>query len=112
MEFTSNHSKSTSENLRVIIRALDAHPACEHGPALLFERRSGDKCQQFYACSAYRDKKDCQLYIPVDAAQPVTYNRDILTENAIKSAKFMLDASHQLQKVFSNGQFISNTNNF
>lgn len=99
MELTSNHLKSTAENLRVIIRPADTHPVCEHGPALLFERRCGDKCQQFYACSAYRDKKDCQLYIPVDGTQPVSYNRDILAKNAIKSATLILDASHQLQEV-------------
>lgn len=85
----------------MIIRPVDAHPGCEHGPAVLFERRSGDKCQRFYACSAYRDQKDCQLHIPVDETKPVSYNRDFITKNAIKSAKLMLDTSNQLQKVMA-----------
>ena len=37
---------------------LSAHPRCPHGPTLLFSR--ADK--QFYACSAYRDRKHCAFY--------------------------------------------------
>lgn len=38
---------------------------CEHGPTLLFERKSKQKTQQFYACSAYRDQSECPIHISV-----------------------------------------------
>jgi hypothetical protein len=34
------------------------NPRCPHGPSLLMER--GD--QRFYACSAYRNRRDCDFY--------------------------------------------------
>jgi len=43
---------------------LTAHPMCSHGPTLLFTRydpaKSGSR--QFYACSAFRDKKECSFF--------------------------------------------------
>lgn len=86
----------TGENLRVVIRGLNsAHPVCGHGPALLFERRSGNECQQFYACSAYRDSKDCPLYIPVDETQPATYNTDFLIRHPKNATKITLDVENK-----------------
>ncbi|XP_072025836.1 rRNA N(6)-adenosine-methyltransferase ZCCHC4-like [Amphiura filiformis] len=42
-------------------------PHCPHGPALLFERYIGDtvetrRTQQYYGCSACRDRKDCDFF--------------------------------------------------
>lgn len=38
-------------------------PSCPHGPALLFVRYSGeDEGRQFYACSAFRDRKECNFF--------------------------------------------------
>ncbi|KAF6028566.1 ZCCHC4 [Bugula neritina] len=36
-------------------------PYCPHGPTLLFSRKSnkGDAIDKFYACAAYRKRKDC-----------------------------------------------------
>lgn len=56
----------TADNLRVIAKCLDSHPMCQHGPTLLFERKSEQKTQQFYACSAYRDQSECSIHIAVD----------------------------------------------
>lgn len=86
----------TGENLRVVIHGSDsAHPVCEHGPALLFERHSGNECQQFYACSAYRDSKDCPLHIPVDETKPATYNTDFLVRHPKNATKITLDVANK-----------------
>jgi len=37
---------------------LESHPRCIHGPTLLFTR--GEK--KFYACSAFRERKECDFY--------------------------------------------------
>ncbi|KAF6024032.1 ZCCHC4 [Bugula neritina] len=39
-------------------------PYCPHGPTLLFSRKSnkGDAIDKFYACAAYRKRKDCNFY--------------------------------------------------
>lgn len=83
----------------MIIESVETHPVCEHGPALLFERLIDGKCQQFYACSAYRDQKECPLHILVDHSKPITSNRDQLLKNAENSLKLAQDKSNLLQKV-------------
>jgi len=35
-------------------------PKCRHGPTLLFRSST----QRFFACSACRDRRDCQIYVP------------------------------------------------
>lgn len=89
----------TADGLRVIIQSLDSHPACEHGPALLFERRTGSKHQQFYACSAYRDQKECPLYVLVDSSKNKGPNQDALVKNIEKSTAMAAEKSHLMQKV-------------
>uniref|UniRef100_A0A8C1ZSD8 Zinc finger, CCHC domain containing 4 n=1 Tax=Cyprinus carpio TaxID=7962 RepID=A0A8C1ZSD8_CYPCA len=39
-------------------------PRCPHGPALLFEKTGNgeEKGRRFYACSACRDRKDCNFF--------------------------------------------------
>ncbi|XP_026154867.1 rRNA N(6)-adenosine-methyltransferase ZCCHC4 [Mastacembelus armatus] len=39
-------------------------PCCPHGPTLLFEKVSkrGERGRRFYACSACRDRKDCNFF--------------------------------------------------
>uniref|UniRef100_K1PYR9 General transcription and DNA repair factor IIH helicase subunit XPD n=1 Tax=Magallana gigas TaxID=29159 RepID=K1PYR9_MAGGI len=38
-------------------------PECAHGPALMFVRYSGsDAGRRFFACSAFRDRKDCSFF--------------------------------------------------
>ncbi|CAL9694474.1 unnamed protein product [Knipowitschia caucasica] len=39
-------------------------PSCPHGPTLLFEKAcvGGAKGRRFYACSACRDRKDCNFF--------------------------------------------------
>ncbi|XP_054457207.1 rRNA N6-adenosine-methyltransferase ZCCHC4 [Anoplopoma fimbria] len=41
-----------------------AAPCCPHGPTLLFEKvsKGGEKGRRFYACSACRDRKDCNFF--------------------------------------------------
>ncbi|KAM4612034.1 rRNA N(6)-adenosine-methyltransferase ZCCHC4 isoform 2-T2 [Polymixia lowei] len=39
-------------------------PSCPHGPTLLFEKicKGDEKGRRFYACSACRDRKDCNFF--------------------------------------------------
>uniref|UniRef100_A0A7N6B7K5 Zinc finger GRF-type domain-containing protein n=1 Tax=Anabas testudineus TaxID=64144 RepID=A0A7N6B7K5_ANATE len=39
-------------------------PCCVHGPTLLFEKvsKAGEKGRRFFACSACRDRKDCNFF--------------------------------------------------
>uniref|UniRef100_A0AAY4A1L0 rRNA N(6)-adenosine-methyltransferase ZCCHC4 n=1 Tax=Denticeps clupeoides TaxID=299321 RepID=A0AAY4A1L0_9TELE len=39
-------------------------PSCPHGPTLLFERvsKGGERGRRFYACSACRDRKECNFF--------------------------------------------------
>ena len=44
---------------------ISTHPRCKHGPTLLFSRHMGGTngvVKNFYACSAYRNRKDCDFY--------------------------------------------------
>ncbi|RUS80728.1 hypothetical protein EGW08_011514, partial [Elysia chlorotica] len=59
-------------------------PSCPHGPALLFEQydRSSKTSRQFFACSAFRDKKECDLHVWAD-------------EGAYKSTQISQHISHK-----------------
>lgn len=98
-DYHANTCASSVESLRIIIQSLDTHPACEHGPTLLFERRSDTKCQRFYACSAFRDRKECSIYVNVDEHINGLHNRDLLIKNAENSTKLALEKSTLMQKV-------------
>lgn len=54
---------STSANIDVILDTVDKVPSCPHGPALLFERFvKNEGPRQFFACSAFRDRKQCSFF--------------------------------------------------
>lgn len=90
-----------AESVRVIIESVDKHPACEHGPSLLFERRSNNEYQRFYACSACRDQNECPLYIRYDEnAENLAEKRTILLNDITeRSMKLANEKSILLQKV-------------
>ncbi|XP_059210194.1 rRNA N6-adenosine-methyltransferase ZCCHC4 [Centropristis striata] len=54
-----------SFGVEVILREDQSRaPCCPHGPTLLFEKvsKGGEKGRRFYACSACRDRKDCNFF--------------------------------------------------
>jgi len=55
-----------SEVRIVLGENYDRNPRCFHGPTLLFERKTQNSIKKFYACSAYRDRKDCSFYHDFD----------------------------------------------
>lgn len=52
--------------VKVDVSNLESNPQCTHGPTLKFTRLVCDKRVTFYACSAYRDRKDCPFYLLED----------------------------------------------
>ena len=53
--FASNFS-----HVKIIFGAKDSsNPRCAHGPTLLMERGAS----RFYACAAYRSRKECDFYL-------------------------------------------------
>lgn len=50
--------------MKVLIEDLSSHPHCAHGPTLLFRRTfdSSDRFEDFFACSACRNRKECSFY--------------------------------------------------
>ncbi|XP_060076756.1 rRNA N6-adenosine-methyltransferase ZCCHC4-like [Ylistrum balloti] len=54
---------NTSANVDVVIDTGDREiPECPHGPALLFERYERTSSSKFFACSAFRDRKECSFF--------------------------------------------------
>uniref|UniRef100_A0A1B6LWJ6 CTCHY-type domain-containing protein n=1 Tax=Graphocephala atropunctata TaxID=36148 RepID=A0A1B6LWJ6_9HEMI len=48
--------------VKVLSKHLKDNPQCPHGPTLKFIRVQNDRKQEFFACSAYRDRKHCPFY--------------------------------------------------
>lgn len=63
-------SKPTTENLkrgpkyRLINQEIEGRPSCPHGPTLLFE--SINQGKRFFACSASRNRKECNFHLNYD----------------------------------------------
>ncbi|XP_059175435.1 rRNA N6-adenosine-methyltransferase ZCCHC4-like isoform X2 [Physella acuta] len=61
---------SKQGNIELItLQPLGHVPSCPHGPTLLFERwdYQSKKPRRFYACSAFRDRKECSFFQWEDA---------------------------------------------
>uniref|UniRef100_H3CLE3 rRNA N(6)-adenosine-methyltransferase ZCCHC4 n=1 Tax=Tetraodon nigroviridis TaxID=99883 RepID=H3CLE3_TETNG len=57
-------TEGDSVGIDVIMADVEKSPHCAHGPTLLFEKvsRGGQAGRRFYACSACRDRKDCNFF--------------------------------------------------
>lgn len=64
MHIKAEHGQKGT-GVEVILDSTKVRPHCNHGPALLFERFSQNKDDslRFFACSAYRSRKECSLYV-------------------------------------------------
>ena len=67
MHIRQEHGREGT-GVEVILPTPPNPPHCVHGPGLLFERFSqgDDEHKKFFACSAYRNRKDCPLYVLLD----------------------------------------------
>ncbi|VDK80574.1 unnamed protein product [Litomosoides sigmodontis] len=43
-------------------------PTCAHGPCLLFERRTGQTTEKFFACAVYRSQKRCPFRMNINCS--------------------------------------------
>jgi len=86
-------------NIDVVSSDISQHPHCSHGPTLLFERydKSQGGSRQFYACSAFRDRKACSFFQWAD--QDPVLKSDVTKEETEKSHKFMRKRYHKFRKL-------------
>lgn len=83
------------------------HPICEHGPTVLFERKNDEANRRYFACSAYRDRKDCAIYVPFDQWDIRTQDHGRLEENVLKAATVATEQQHLLEMVrFADKRFL------
>ncbi|XP_067117897.1 rRNA N6-adenosine-methyltransferase ZCCHC4 [Osmerus mordax] len=65
MDVQLNGKNDDGFGIEVVLLEGDTKaPSCPHGPTLLFEKASKgeEKGRRFYACSACRDRKDCNFF--------------------------------------------------
>ncbi|XP_069015204.1 rRNA N6-adenosine-methyltransferase ZCCHC4 [Embiotoca jacksoni] len=63
MDVTETHEEDLGIEI-VLPEGGKTAPCCPHGPTLLFEKvcEGGEGGRRFYACSACRDRKDCNFF--------------------------------------------------
>ena len=54
--------KANTAGAKVIFGDKSEKPKCPHGPTVLFEKVTKGVAKQFFACSAYRDRKFCDFF--------------------------------------------------
>lgn len=59
------------------------HPKCIHGPTLLFHSLTSS----FFACSACRDRKECDIYIPFEEKNDKK-SKKIIKQNQIEYKRY------------------------
>jgi hypothetical protein len=59
------------------------HPKCIHGPTLLFHSSTSN----FFACSACRDRRECDIFIPYEERNEKT-SKEIIKQNAIEYKRY------------------------
>lgn len=61
---TTAPKKPEGGSIRAILDHPGVTPHCPHGPTILFKRTSAEGCSTgFFACSAFRDRKECPFYL-------------------------------------------------
>lgn len=66
-----------SENIEI------NHPKCIHGPTLLFDSSTS----KFFACSACRDRQECDIFIPFEKRNQKK-SKKIIEQNQREYEKF------------------------
>lgn len=61
MKRTNEKTSELSSGISVILNDNTESPHCPHGPTVLFQRHGSNRA--FYACSAFRDRKECQFFV-------------------------------------------------
>jgi len=75
----------TNHSIRVDFSAnieID-HPKCIHGPTLLFHSSTSS----FFACSACRDRRECDIFIPYEKRNEKKLKK-IIEQNEIEYKRF------------------------
>lgn len=59
---TQNSNIKQTSDLEVHVDSVENNPNCIHGPTLLFSRMKTGTNERFFACSAYRNRRDCPFF--------------------------------------------------
>ncbi|XP_028141323.1 rRNA N6-adenosine-methyltransferase ZCCHC4 [Diabrotica virgifera virgifera] len=90
----------TKGGVQVIEKDIRNHPCCPHGPTILFSRKIEDETRRYFACSACRDRKQCNFLLWEDEKSK---NKE--TFWATENQKFVKGINHR--KMFLNLNEIS-----
>ncbi|KAI4495714.1 hypothetical protein M0802_008337 [Mischocyttarus mexicanus] len=85
----------------------DKHPHCAHGPTVLFGKYIDDTLEQFYVCSACRDRKECRFYLKY--GEQLTKNQHDVWEKEKKKVSKSYD--HQELFIRFNKSLATNPDN-
>lgn len=87
----------SGEHIKVIVEDLATHPHCPHGPTLLFQRThdGSNRVDEFFACSACRNRKECSFYVEKCNFKGLKENRN----DSVKPIEHMHEQDAVLQKV-------------
>lgn len=90
MEDPEEHEESSFGVEVVVAEGGVAAPCCPHGPTLLFEKvcKGEKKGRRFYACSACRDRKDCNFFQWEDDKVSEARRLAREAENQLKKPRF------------------------
>uniref|UniRef100_A0A0R3S2D2 CTCHY-type domain-containing protein n=1 Tax=Elaeophora elaphi TaxID=1147741 RepID=A0A0R3S2D2_9BILA len=54
------------QGFRLLTPVGNQLPSCSHGPCLLFERKTGQTTEKFFACAVYRSEKRCPFRLNIN----------------------------------------------
>lgn len=83
----------TKGNVDVIIEDLKDHPRCVHGPTILFSREVKCVLRNFFACSAYRDRKHCNFFLWEDEKDKLTISKKKIWEQ--ENINYLKNINHR-----------------
>ncbi|XP_023024649.1 rRNA N(6)-adenosine-methyltransferase ZCCHC4 [Leptinotarsa decemlineata] len=72
-------------NVEIVVEDLKTHPCCPHGPTILFSRHVKKSAEKFFACSACRDRKFCNFFLPEE--KRVSFKEEIWRQEIQKNLK-------------------------
>ena len=97
-----------SGEFAVDLSTLADNPHCPHGPTILFRRSTNTSTKDaYYACSAYRDSKECRFFEAFSAKKTSKQPQSTATTGGKKRKRDELLESHRPTASRSDGTKVS-----